>query len=172
MRFYRIISIISFLIFSEIALSYPADVETCFTPGDRCDFRLIDALYKAHESVYVQAYQLTSKPIQDAIVDASKRGVKVEVILDKSQARQKGYSPALFFHNMQIPVWIDNKPAISHNKVMIIDDDLVITGSYNFSRAAQYRNAENMVFIRSKDIAGEYLNNFQKRLKVSQYVGI
>lgn len=162
--------ILSLILFAEIALSYPADVYPCFTPGNRCDIRLIDAIESAHSSIYVQAYQLTSKPIQDAIVDASKRGVKVELILDKSQARQKGYSPALFFHNMQIPVWIDNKAAIAHNKVIIIDNMLVITGSYNFSRAAQYRNAENVVFIRSKDIAGEYLKNFQKRLKVSEKI--
>lgn len=155
-----------------MAFSFQADVSTCFTPGDRCDMRIIDAIENAHNTIYVQAYQLTSRPISDDLASAKRRGVKVEIILDKTQARQKGYSPAIFFHNMNIPVWIDNKPAIAHNKIMIIDGDLVITGSYNFSANAQKKNAENVVFIKSKEIADQYLNNFNSRLNVSEYLGI
>lgn len=156
----------SLLFVSQVALSIQADVAVCFTPAQRCDMRIMDAIQTAQHTIYVQAYQLTSRPIQNALVNANRRGVKVEVILDKSQEHGK-YPAAIFFHNMQIPVWIDNKVAIAHNKVMIIDDNLVITGSYNYSRAAQYRNAENSVFIRSKEVAKEYLANFNYRLSRS-----
>lgn len=156
----------SLLFVSQVALSIPAEVEVCFTPGQRCDMRIMDSIQTAQHAIYVQAYQLTSKPIQDALVNARLRGVKVDVILDKSQEHGK-YPAAMFFHNMQIPVWIDYKPAIAHNKVMIIDGDLVITGSYNYSRAAQFKNAENVVFIRSPEVAHEYFRNFNYRLSKS-----
>lgn len=172
MKIHRFITVFSLLLFSEIAFSTQADVDICFTPGARCDIRILDAIEGAHHTIYVQAYQLTSRPILNDLAAAKRRNIKVKVILDKSQARQKGYSTALFLRNMQIPVWIDYKPAIAHNKVMIIDGDLVITGSYNFSRAAQYRNAENLVFIKSKQISQKYLINFTNRLKVSEYVGV
>jgi len=159
----------SFLFISPLALSIPADVNVCFTPGQQCDMRIIEAIDNAQHTIYVQAYQLTSWTIRNALVSAKQRGVKIEVILDKSQEHGK-YPAAIFFQNMGIPVWIDNKVAIAHNKVMIIDDSLVITGSYNYSRAAQYRNAENAVFIKSHEVADEYLRNFNSRLTYSKMV--
>jgi phosphatidylserine/phosphatidylglycerophosphate/cardiolipin synthase-like enzyme len=52
-----------------------------------------------------------------------------------------------------IPVWIDYEPAIAHNKVIIIDGRLVIGGSYNYTAAAQKRNAENVTFMESEELA-------------------
>lgn len=79
---------------------------------------------------------ITSAPIAKALLNAHKRGVKMEVILDKSQRTQK-YSSATFLLNVGIPVKIDAQHAIAHNKVMIIDGETVITGSFNFTRAAE-----------------------------------
>ena len=78
---------------------------------------------------------------------AHKRGIKVEVILDRSQRTQK-YSSAAFLYNVGIPVKIDAQHAIAHNKVMVIDGETVITGSFNFTKAAEERNAENLLIIR------------------------
>ncbi len=156
-----------FLLFPIIATPLPADISVCFTPGDRCDMRIINAIEGAHRTIEVQAYQLTSAPIKSSLDKANRRGVKVIIILDKSQSKKS----AIYLAHNNIPVWIDYKPAIAHNKVIIIDGIIVITGSYNFSHAAQYRNAENVVFIKSKDIASEYLKNFYIRLKLSHCVG-
>ena len=81
--------------------------------------------------------------------------VGVKVILDKRQVTQK-YSSATFLKNQKIPLWIDYKPAIAHNKVMIIDADVVITGSFNFTKAAQENNAENLLIIHDKILAKKY----------------
>ena len=62
-----------------------------------------------------------------------------------------------------IPVLIDKKPAIAHNKVMIIDESEVITGSFNFSDNAQFHNAENLLVINDKALAKEYMNNWNQR---------
>lgn len=93
---------------------------------------------------------------------AKNRGVKVEVILDKSQRSQK-YSLLHYIVDAGIPVWIDTKPAIAHNKIIIIDDKEVITGSFNFTDATQKRNAENLVFISDAKLAQEYTENWKNR---------
>jgi phosphatidylserine/phosphatidylglycerophosphate/cardiolipin synthase-like enzyme len=61
---------------------------------------------------------------------------------------------------MQIPTFIDARHAIAHNKIIIIDKTTTITGSFNFTKAAQERNAENLLIIRSREIAQAYLDNW------------
>jgi phosphatidylserine/phosphatidylglycerophosphate/cardiolipin synthase-like enzyme len=117
--------------------------------------------FAAKQTVYVQAYSFTSAPIAKALVEAHKRGVKVQVILDKSRRTEK-YSSADFVAHAGIPVQIDAAHAITHNKVMVIDGETVISGSFNFTKAAEERNAENLLVIRSKDLAAKYLENWQK----------
>jgi phosphatidylserine/phosphatidylglycerophosphate/cardiolipin synthase-like enzyme len=98
--------------------------------------------------ILVQAYSFTSTPIAKALVEAHKRGVKVEAILDKSQRTEK-YSSATFLANSVIPTFIDARHAIVHNKIIVLDRDTVITGSFNFTRAAEEKNAENFLIIKS-----------------------
>lgn len=137
-------------------------IHACFTPGQDCTHQITDQVSKAKHSVLVQAYSFTSKDIADALIEAKNRGVKVKVILDKSQRKQK-YSLLHYIVEAGIPVWIDTKPAIAHNKVMIIDEKEVITGSFNFTDGAQKRNAENLVFITDTKLAQEYIQNWENR---------
>jgi phosphatidylserine/phosphatidylglycerophosphate/cardiolipin synthase-like enzyme len=117
--------------------------------------------------ILVQAYSFTSAPIAKALVNAHKRGVSVEVILDKSQRMEK-YSSATFLGNSGIPTYIDAAYAIAHNKIMIIDKQTVITGSFNFTRAAEEKNAENLLIIKSKELESYYLDNWQKHRQHSE----
>lgn len=144
-----------------------ASYSVCFTPGHRCATRIVNQINKAQDNVEVLAYSFTSKPIAEALVKAYKRGVTVEVILDKSQSAQEKYSSSKFLHHAGIPVWIDYKPSISHNKVMIIDGKTTITGSFNFTRSAQSRNAENVLIIHDKKLAKRYTENWHKRKSAS-----
>jgi phosphatidylserine/phosphatidylglycerophosphate/cardiolipin synthase-like enzyme len=93
--------------------------------------------------------------------------VKVEVILDKSQRTQK-YSSADFLANQGIPTKIDAQHAIAHNKVMIIDGETVITGSFNFTKAAEENNAENLLIIHDKKLADRYTKNWQDHAQHSE----
>lgn len=140
----------------------PTTTEVCFTPGANCEKFVADKIYAAKNSINVQAYHLTNKRIIKALLDESSAGVDVTIILDKA-AQREGYIFALY----HIPVFIDNKPAIAHNKVIVLDSESVITGSFNFSESAQKRNAENVVWIKNRFIASDYQNNFDKRLAVS-----
>ena len=138
-----------------------------FSPDGGCTDAIVACLDKATNSVYVQAYSFTSAPIAKALVNAHKRGVKITVILDKSQRTEK-YSEADFLVNSGIPTWIDNKHAIAHNKIMIIDGRTVITGSFNFTKAAEEKNAENLLVIHDRDLAQKYIENWKEHAKHSE----
>jgi phosphatidylserine/phosphatidylglycerophosphate/cardiolipin synthase-like enzyme len=101
------------------------------------------------------AYRSRSAPIAKALVEAHRRGVKVEVVLDKSQRTEK-YSSATFVYNNGIPCFIDAQHAIAHNKVIVIDGLTVITGSFNFTKAAEDNTAENLLVIQDADMAAKY----------------
>ena len=101
----------------------------------------------ATQQILVQAYSFTSAPIAKALVDVHKREVKVLAVLDKANETDK-YSAATFLVNAGIQTLIDDKHAIAHNKVMVIDSTTVITGSFNFTKAAEERNAENLLVIK------------------------
>ena len=98
--------------------------EVYFSPNGGSTDAIIKELNQAKNTIVVQAYSFTSAPIAKALLNAHKRGVKVEVILDKSQRTEK-YSSGTFFFNAGIPVKIDAKHTIAHNKVMIIDGEIV-----------------------------------------------
>jgi len=66
---------------------------------------------------------------------------------------------------------IDAKHAIAHNKVMIIDGEAVITGSFNFTKAAEESNAENLLVIRDKKLAERYIKNWQEHERHSEVYG-
>lgn len=134
--------------------------EVYFSPKGGCTEAVVAALDKAKVSVLVQAYSFTSAPIAKALVDAAKRGVKVEVVLDKSQRTEK-YSSADFVIHEGIPTRIDAVHAIAHNKVMVIDGATVITGSFNFTKAAEEHNAENLLVIQDTALAEKYAANWK-----------
>jgi phosphatidylserine/phosphatidylglycerophosphate/cardiolipin synthase-like enzyme len=132
-----------------------------FSPNGDCTEAIVNEISHAKSEIYVQAYSFTSAPIAKALVDAHKRGVKVEVILDKSQKGEK-YTSATFISNAGIPTYIDSIHAIAHNKIMVIDKETVITGSFNFTKAAEAKNAENLLILKSKELASQYLMNWIK----------
>jgi phosphatidylserine/phosphatidylglycerophosphate/cardiolipin synthase-like enzyme len=104
-----------------------------FSPNGHCTQAIIQELDKAKTSILMQAYSFTSAPIAKSLLEAHKRGVKVEVILDKSNLTEK-YSSVNFLVNNGIPTRIDAAHAIAHNKVMIIDGETLVTGSFNRAR--------------------------------------
>ena len=142
-------------------------VQVYFSPRGGAQDALVATIGQAKDSIFVQAYSFTSAPIAKALVDAAKRGVKIEAILDKSQ-RSERYTGATFLRNEGIPVYIDNKHAIAHNKVMVIDGTIVVTGSFNFTKAAEEKNAENLLIIQDKEMAKIYMDNWEKHKEHSE----
>jgi phosphatidylserine/phosphatidylglycerophosphate/cardiolipin synthase-like enzyme len=149
----------------------PSAVAMCFTPGENCTDAIVQALGDAERTILVQAYSFTSAPIAKALLDAHKRGVQVQVILDKDNRMDK-YSAADFLANQGVPTTIDAAHAIVHNKIIIIDGEMIITGSFNFTKAAQEKNAENLLIIWDPALAAQYTQKWQAHAQHSQpYVG-
>jgi phosphatidylserine/phosphatidylglycerophosphate/cardiolipin synthase-like enzyme len=150
------------------AQSGPQDLKAFFSPNGGCTDAVVSSLGDARKSVLVQAYSFTSAPIAKALVAAKKRGVDVQVILDKSQRSEK-YSGATFLANEGVPVFIDAGHRIAHNKVMVIDGQTVITGSFNFTKAAESGNAENVLLIlHAPELAKRYTENWKLHLAHSE----
>jgi phosphatidylserine/phosphatidylglycerophosphate/cardiolipin synthase-like enzyme len=136
------------------------EIEVFFSPKGGCTEAIVKELAKAKTSIRIQAYYFTSAPIAKAVVDANRNGIDTIVILDKSQ-RTASYSSADFLAHSGVVVLIDDKHKIAHNKIMIIDSKSVITGSFNFSKAAEEDNAENILIIHDLNVADKYLSNWE-----------
>jgi phosphatidylserine/phosphatidylglycerophosphate/cardiolipin synthase-like enzyme len=146
----------------EVSLNTVAHVY--FSPAGGCTEAIVSEINRAKSTILVQAYSFTSKEIAQALVNAHKRGVAIQIILDKSQRSSK-YSSADFMSNLGILTFIDSNHSIAHNKVMLIDNQTVITGSFNFTKAAEEGNAENMIIVLSPDLARVYSLNWTEHRK-------
>jgi phosphatidylserine/phosphatidylglycerophosphate/cardiolipin synthase-like enzyme len=140
------------------------DLACWFSPRGGCTEAVVAEISRASKSIQVLSYTFTSRPIGDALIDARHRGVQVTVIADKSEQRDS-HSEIATLQRAGIPVYIDAKHAIAHNKVMVIDGATVITGSFNFTHAAEFENADNVLVIHHHPaIAAAYADNFQHHL--------
>jgi phosphatidylserine/phosphatidylglycerophosphate/cardiolipin synthase-like enzyme len=149
----------------------PKIVKVCFTPGEDCLSLIKKVIAKAEDEILVQAYVFTSRPIATALANAYKKGVMVKVLVDRSQLGHKG-SQLKKLLKAGVAVWVDDVAGIAHNKVMILDKNYVVTGSYNWTASAEYDNAENIVVIDHEVTNRSYRDNWEKRLqgarKISQ----
>lgn len=146
--------------------TYVVSTQVYFSPNGGAQEAVVKEISNAKKSIFVQAYSFTNQPIAKALVEAQRRGVSVFVILDKSNRTAK-YSAGDFTDHFGIDTYIDDKHAIAHNKIMIIDKETVITGSYNFTKAAENSNAENLLVIRSSQLADLYFGNWADHQKHS-----
>ena len=149
--------------------STPESMDVCFTPGQSCLPKVIKYIDNAKTSILLLGYSFTSKPITQALIQAKKRGVNVRIVLDHSQQYQK-YSKEVIqvLLNNQMDVRFDHTVKIAHNKVLVIDNLQTITGSYNWTHSAEFKNAENLVFIKSQEVAKKYAVYFEGRWKVAR----
>lgn len=141
----------------------------CFTPGGTCTKLIVESINSAKHEILVQAYSFTSPEIAEALIRAHRRGLKVICIFDKSQDKK---IMILKIISSGIPTFIDHPQGIAHNKVMIIDDSLVLTGSFNFTKAAQFRNVENSIHLRGEKLVREYKDQWLARKQVSKKVNL
>ena len=139
-------------------------IDAVFSPGGGCEDRIVKEIESATQRVCVQVYIFTSKPICDSLVQAKKRGVDVKVILDKSQEKAAfGRWPVM--QKSGVKVLFDRDHEVANSKIILIDDRTIITGSYNFTKAAEEKNAENIVIIENDgDSFTKFKENFDKHL--------
>jgi phosphatidylserine/phosphatidylglycerophosphate/cardiolipin synthase-like enzyme len=142
-----------------------------FSPKGGCTEAVVAEIGKARREVLMQAYSFSSKPIAQALVEAKTRGVKVEIVLDRSQETE-AYSDLAFFQEQGLAPYVDAQHAIAHNKIMLVDKKTIITGSFNFTHQAEAENAENLVILKGHpELMTIYRQNFEVHKEHSQPPG-
>lgn len=147
-------------------------IEYAFTPGDDAARLIVRAIDGARFQILVQAFSFTHIEIAGALIRAERRGVDVKVIADAEQIDLIDHNVIPRLVEAGIPVFTDAEHAAAHNKVMVIDAGTkapaLITGSFNFTHAAQFRNAENvLVFRGNHELTRAYLDNWMRHLRHS-----
>jgi phosphatidylserine/phosphatidylglycerophosphate/cardiolipin synthase-like enzyme len=174
----RVVAALALLVAASCASSAAADdarrpfaagaaKETCFTPGEDCEARIVAFVGEARTRVRVLSYVFTSMPIARALVAARRRGLDVEAVVDatsESPSTRAGPNVATYLRDNGIPVFVDRSVAIMHSKVVLVDGDGVLTGSYNFTASARSRNAENVLIVRGDpELARDYARHYAAR---------
>lgn len=135
--------------------------EARFSPGEDVGAFIVAHLQSARRVVRMQAYLFTDRRIANALLAARKRGVEVEIVGDAQQAATGGLPHLKALERTGARVWLDGGHAAAHDKVIVLDDAVVITGSYNYTAAAQSKNAENVVAISGDAaLAARFVQNF------------
>ncbi len=144
-------------------------VVAAFAPEHDIAQLISDKIAEAKTEVLVLAYSFTNRKITQALVRAHRKGVKVEVVADREQTYNLAQTTIRDLLAAKVPVWLDNRFAAAHNKVMIVDGHTVITGSFNFTQAAQAKNAENaLVSVGARKLAAAYKENYLRRQSLAQ----
>jgi phosphatidylserine/phosphatidylglycerophosphate/cardiolipin synthase-like enzyme len=137
------------------------EVEVLFSPDDRVAARLVSLLRGARQRIDVMAYSFTSDALGEALVSRAQDGVNVRGVFDQGQATASG---AEFSRLRQagLDVRLDQSEGLLHHKVIVIDGETVVTGSYNFTRSAEERNDEAILILRDPDLAQRFLSEFER----------
>lgn len=130
-------------------------VDIYFSPEDEPRLAVLDTINSAEESIHFMAFTFTDEAIAEAMIQAERRGVEVAGVFETFQA-SAGYSQYPRMENLGMAVRLDGNGGIMHHKVIIVDGETVVTGSYNFTAAASNSNDEAMLIIQNTDIASAF----------------
>ncbi|BBE30199.1 hypothetical protein OSSY52_03400 [Tepiditoga spiralis] len=134
-------------------------IEPFFMPEDDLKDRLVQLINSAQQSIDIMMFTFTDKEIANALLDAKNRGLKIRIIMETFQAKSS-WSVYSFIKSLN-PV-LDKNPRTFHHKVMIIDNSITVTGSYNFTNSAQFKNDENALIIHSQDVSHSFTKEFNR----------
>jgi phosphatidylserine/phosphatidylglycerophosphate/cardiolipin synthase-like enzyme len=165
------VAALAFAAIAPMPGAFAAQIEVCFSPPlpGGCDpTRAIEnAIRAARRSILIQAYEITPGPLVTSLVEAHRRGVDVRAIVDYKQLTdRRNHDDAFAVEHLGaagIPVLVDKPPGLMHDKVMIIDGEVVVTGSFNYTYSAEHRNVENLLVIRDPALAAQYVQHWRSR---------
>ena len=161
----KIISwIVGILLIAVIAF---ADTQVYFSPNGGCQNAVITEIGKAQKTIDIAMYYLTSREIAQELVRAKDRNVKVRIVLDKSQEAQ-AYSKSRYLIKRGFEVKYHTGPGLMHNKFALIDDKVLITGSFNWTPTANQKNEENLLMITDKELIKKYEDRFEYLWKMGR----
>ena len=137
-------------------------VEVYFSPDDHVEAALSQLLRGARSSVEFLAYSFTSNALGEALLRARASGLSVSGVMDADQGPSNAGSELPAFQAAGLDVRLDGNPGQMHEKVMIVDRQVVVLGSYNFTASAAKSNDENVVIIHDPRLAQQFVREFQR----------
>ncbi len=137
-------------------------IDTYFSPDDGVQANFVELVENAQESIYFMAFSFTADPVGNAVRARAAEGVTVAGVMDTEQVNSNVGTEFDPFSQAGLDVYRDGNPGQMHHKVMIIDESIVIFGSYNFTNSAETRNDETLLVIYNEVIAGQFMTEFQK----------
>jgi|TARA_B100000315_G_C14575477_1_gene587683 phosphatidylserine/phosphatidylglycerophosphate/cardiolipin synthase-like enzyme len=135
-------------------------VENYFCPEDNCKKEVLKKLRYAKKSVYFMTFSFTDKEIAKLLVEKNQK-INIVGIMERKRTNMK-YNVFHYLNNSGVEVMQDNNPGTMHHKAFIIDEEIVITGSYNPTKNGNEKNDENILIIHDSNIAKIYLEEFYK----------
>jgi phosphatidylserine/phosphatidylglycerophosphate/cardiolipin synthase-like enzyme len=139
-----------------------ARLEICFAPDDGCAEKLVKSIRNARQSIRFLAFSFTSDELADAIIEQIEAGVKAVGVMEETQVNSNSGTEFNRLRSAGAEVRLDGNPRNMHHKVLIIDDQIVAFGSYNFSFFAESRNDENLLIAYDPQMAAQFLAEFEK----------
>lgn len=159
-----------FLVWCPVASGAEMAVQTCFSPQGRCSAHIIREIDKAQKELLIAVYAFTNDELARGVAQAKKRGVSVQVVLDREFDAANEKSQGRFLEGQKIPVKRlsgmkpavpEKEPGLMHQKFAVIDRKIIFTGSYNWTRSADNSNDENLLWFRDAGpLAEEYRKVF------------
>jgi phosphatidylserine/phosphatidylglycerophosphate/cardiolipin synthase-like enzyme len=137
-------------------------IDTYFSPDDHVLTALYDLLSRAEESIYFLAFSFTSNELGEIVRTKAETGLDIRGVMDREQVLSNTGTEYDPFHQAGLDIRIDGIDGQMHHKVFIVDKRIVVIGSYNFSRAAEERNDENIIIVYNEDIAGFFVDEFER----------
>jgi phosphatidylserine/phosphatidylglycerophosphate/cardiolipin synthase-like enzyme len=137
-------------------------IEVYFAPDDGVEAALVDLLDTAQDRIDFLAYSFTSNPLGEAVMRAVDAGLAVRGVMDEEQGSSNIGTEFTAFRSAGLNVRLDGNPGQMHEKVIIVDETVVVLGSYNFSRNANESNDENVLVIHSRLVASQFLREFER----------
>lgn len=143
-------------------------LEVYFSPDDKVALRIVELLRDAQHSITFMAFSFTAGDFGKIINQKAKQGLEIHGVMEEEQVKSNKGTEYTYFEDAALQVYKDGNDGQMHHKVFIIDDEIVITGSYNFSFNAETSNDENVIIFFDRQIAAEYLSEFARVESESQ----
>ncbi len=143
-------------------------VDIYFSPDDGVLAALVPVLDGAQDSIYFLAYSFTSNQLGDIVRQKAAAGLTVAGVMEDEQVRSNQGTEYDPFRQANLDVRIDGIDGLMHHKVFVVDEQIVVLGSYNFSQSAEERNDENIIIIYDPVIAEQFVLEFQRVYEQAQ----
>lgn len=134
-------------------------IAASFSRTDDTSILIRNWIGKANNTIEVAIFSFTQDSIANALITAKGRGVKVRVFMEYETINDSGSEYARLL-SVGVPIRTDSSEGLMHNKFFVIDGEVVGTGSYNWTSAAENSNAENLLVVKNASLASSYLNEF------------